>query len=665
MTTGAVPDAVLGRIGRYELVRRLGAGGMGEVFLARASGAAGFETEVCIKRILPHLAGKSDFVRRFIDEGKLVSRLRHAGIAQVLDLGEDQGTVFLAMEYIDGHDLRDLMRLAKAANTPPSPELLVWILCRILDALDYAHRQTVIHRDVSPSNVMVGRTGNVKLVDFGLARAADRLSLSQSGAIQGKFSYMSPEQAAGKSLDARSDQFSVGVMAWELFAGARPFDGKSDLDTLERIRKETAPELHETAPGVPPEVAEGVAKLLAKRPGDRFEDAEAARKAFASYLATRGATPGARDLADWVAQVEEALPKAATGTGLSLDSALELGLAAGGLGSVTRTAPAPDEVAAKLEGGTPESSEPAHVNDPSVAPANPVPVQLDTVDSGPISTSTPSVMVQRTSRAAMVLLVVFNVLLLAAVGVLLYRLGLSDEPPGPTERPEAGRATDRAAVSPVGPVLDVVTGQPDAAASPSDAAESSDTKSVTTSTAPDATPTVPLQSPAGSVLGSALAGLSPPAAPATRPEATPQGGRVKVSLTVSPKDATVAIRGYGSTIGPRTVVVPRGTTVRATISAKGYETKSVRVRADRDKTQTVKLVANAFGWVTFRFFPANASVSIDGKPLPTAGRNLVKRKLSVGKHRVTLSNGTARRTLPFEVKAERVTNLKTVRLNTP
>ncbi len=231
-------DIGLGHIGRYTLVRRLGAGGMGEVFLAEATGAAGFQTQVCIKRILPHLAGKADFMQRFIEEGKLVSRLRHAGIAQVLDLGEDSGTLFLAMEYVDGHDLRNLMRLARATDKRPPTEIAVWILCRVLEALDHAHRQGVIHRDVSPSNVMIGRAGDVKLVDFGLARAADRMSLSASGAVQGKFSYMSPEQAAGQPLDPRSDQFSVGVMGWELFVGRRPFDGGSDLATLDRIRSD-------------------------------------------------------------------------------------------------------------------------------------------------------------------------------------------------------------------------------------------------------------------------------------------------------------------------------------------------------------------------------------------------------------------------------------------
>ena len=223
----------LGRIGRYELLDRLGAGGMGEVFLARTTGTAGFEKQVVIKKILPHLANQEAFVRRFEAQGKLVVQLRHAGIAQVLDMGEDGGTIYLAMEYVEGRDLRELMRLSRGTGEDAPPELKVALLVQVLEALDHAHHCTdadgeplgIIHRDVSPSNIMVSGAGQVKLLDFGIARAADRLGLSVSGSVQGKFGYMSPQQAAGGALDARSDQFSVGVVAWELFAGERPFDG--------------------------------------------------------------------------------------------------------------------------------------------------------------------------------------------------------------------------------------------------------------------------------------------------------------------------------------------------------------------------------------------------------------------------------------------------------
>jgi serine/threonine protein kinase len=181
----------LARIGRYELLERIGVGGMGEVFLARTTGPGGFEKQVVIKKILPHLADNPSFVQRFTDEGRLVVQLRHAGIAQILDMGEEGGTTFIAMEHVDGRDLRDWLRLGRLAGLAPPVEVVVGVLIRILEALDYAHAKSgddgrslgIIHRDVSPSNVMISRSGEVKLVDFGIARATDRLGTSVSGAV--------------------------------------------------------------------------------------------------------------------------------------------------------------------------------------------------------------------------------------------------------------------------------------------------------------------------------------------------------------------------------------------------------------------------------------------------------------------------------------------------
>ena len=277
----------LGHIGRYELIARLGAGGMGEIFLARAVGSGGFEKQVVIKRILPHLAGDPDFVQRFVDEGKLVVQLRHGCIAQVLDMGEDAGATYIAMEHVDGRDLAELTRLARAGGVATPLPLLVTLLARLLEALDYAHHATdrdgrpmgIIHRDVSPSNVMISKAGEVKLLDFGIARAAERAHVTVSGAIRGKYNYMSPEQAKGGELDARSDLFSVGVVAWELLAGARPFDASSDLLTLDRVRFHDPGPLAAAAPDLPADVCAVVDKLLQKDPEARYDGAAAALRA--------------------------------------------------------------------------------------------------------------------------------------------------------------------------------------------------------------------------------------------------------------------------------------------------------------------------------------------------------------------------------------------------
>jgi serine/threonine protein kinase len=330
----------LGHIGRYELLTRLGVGGMGEVFHARATGAAGFEKYVVIKRILPHLAQDPIFVERFVAEGKLVVQLDHASIAQVYDLGEENGVPYLAMEYVDGRDLRELMVLARDPGLRPSVEIRAHLLVGILEALDYAHRVTdargeplgIIHRDVSPANVMVSRNGEVKLVDFGIARAATRTDLSLPGALQGKYAYMSPEQAEGNALDGRSDLFSVGVLAWELFVGARPFDGETDLATLDRIRSHDPGSLAEASPDAPPEVVDVVDRLLSKDPHGRPATAADAVKTLKGLFLRRGVLVSARDVAEWLQTTLQSLPPAQRqqpGGSMSLDDALGLPMGGG------------------------------------------------------------------------------------------------------------------------------------------------------------------------------------------------------------------------------------------------------------------------------------------------------------------------------------------------
>ncbi len=324
-------------VGRYELLSRIGTGGMGEVFLARSVGAGGFAKEVVIKRILPHLAKDEGFVQRFIEEGKLVVRLHHAGIAQVLDMGQDNGVFFIAMEHVDGKDLGELNRIAGAAQMRMPVPLVAHLLASLLDALDYAHRAKdaegrplgIIHRDVSPSNVMIAVTGEVKLLDFGIARATERLQASTTGAIRGKYSYMSPQQAAGAELDARSDLFSVGVIAWELLTGERPFDGSSDLLTLDRIRYHEPGALRDKVPTVPEDLAAIVEQLLAKQPEGRFANAHEAAQALRAHMVKSGKLATSRELAGWLEEVRASLPRGLrerSVQGLSVDELLRMSL---------------------------------------------------------------------------------------------------------------------------------------------------------------------------------------------------------------------------------------------------------------------------------------------------------------------------------------------------
>ena len=228
--------------GKYQLLRKLATGGMAEVWLAQQTGIEDFRRSVVIKRILPHLAEDAEFVQMFLNEAKIAARFSHPNIAQIFDLGRENGSYFIAMEYVHGEDLGRIMRKAWSAGQWLTKPLALRIIAEACQGLFYAHERVdestgrplrVVHRDVSPQNILVSFEGSVKLVDFGIAKAADQASLTRSGAIKGKFAYMSPEQASGKPLDHRSDIFALGLVLYELLTGVRPIKRENDLATLQ------------------------------------------------------------------------------------------------------------------------------------------------------------------------------------------------------------------------------------------------------------------------------------------------------------------------------------------------------------------------------------------------------------------------------------------------
>ena len=284
------PQPARGTVGRYHLLERLAAGGMGEVWLAAARGAAGFEKHVAIKRILPHLAADEDFVRRFIDEARIVVTLNHGNVVQVLDMGEEDGEYYIAMEYLSGRDLRAVLRRCTERGEPLGPDLALYVTTEVCRGLGYAHRKAddqgrelrIVHRDVSPSNVLLSWEGEVKVTDFGVASALGRLTDSLAGRLHGKISYMSPEQAAGEALDRRSDLYSAGIVCWEMLTGRRLFDGASDTEVLRKVQEGDVVPPSSVVPGLPPAVDGVVLRALARHRGDRYagmEDfAEAAQR---------------------------------------------------------------------------------------------------------------------------------------------------------------------------------------------------------------------------------------------------------------------------------------------------------------------------------------------------------------------------------------------------
>ncbi|MEC9072809.1 MAG: serine/threonine-protein kinase, partial [Myxococcota bacterium] len=373
--------------------------------------AAGFEKQVVIKRILPQLAGDERFVRRLLEEGKLQVQLQHSGIVQVLDLGESDGVPYLVMEYVDGRDLRDLFCLGQTCGIAPSPEVVVSILVHLLEALDYAHGATdssgeplgIIHRDVSPANVIINSRGEVKLADFGIARVADQHGLSMPGAVQGKFAYMSPEQASGQEIDPRSDQFSAGVMAWELLTGSRPFDGDTDMATLERIRTSEPGSLGDAWPQGAFEVVTVVDRLMARAPDERFSRASDASDELRAWLVGEGSLGDSRETAAWVQQVEDQrTADDRPSPVVSIEDALRLGL-----GSDSQTGQRPPTATASVHG---------------VPVTVPGPVShADGRSGGDSITAPPMTPPPRRRWHLISLLVGLNVLLLGSVAFLLLR----------------------------------------------------------------------------------------------------------------------------------------------------------------------------------------------------------------------------------------------------
>ncbi len=256
---------------RYDVLERIAVGGMAEVFLAKAYGSHGFEKTLAIKKILPELARDPEFEARFIAEAKVSVRLSHANVVQVLDFGRMGESLFIAMEYVDGLDLAAMQRKFKDEGRQIPLPAAFHIAIEIARALDYAHQHNVVHRDVSPSNILISRAGEVKIADFGIAVAASPHKGGGAGPrkIMGKWRYMSPEQARGDTLDTRSDMFSAASVMFELFTGQKLFPGDESDDIIENIEKMPIPRLASVRPGIPSRLDEVLAGPLSRKPIDR------------------------------------------------------------------------------------------------------------------------------------------------------------------------------------------------------------------------------------------------------------------------------------------------------------------------------------------------------------------------------------------------------------
>ena len=274
-------DALPQRIGRYSLLQRLAIGGMAELFLARVSGLEGFEKVVVLKRILPHLVADEDFVRMFVTEARLAARLDHPNVVHVHDIGREDGEYFFTMEYLHGEDLRRLLSTVRDKGMRLPLRHALSIVTQVAAGLHFAHEQVgfdgeplgIVHRDVSPSNVIVTYAGAVKVVDFGIAKAAGPTHASRLSSLKGKASYMSPEQCKARPLDRRSDVFSIGLLLFELVTGAPAFVAGNDLAVLNRVARADVPDPRMVWPQCPDALRAIIERAVAARPDDRYPTA--------------------------------------------------------------------------------------------------------------------------------------------------------------------------------------------------------------------------------------------------------------------------------------------------------------------------------------------------------------------------------------------------------
>ncbi|MCU0661527.1 MAG: serine/threonine protein kinase [Myxococcota bacterium] len=298
--------AVLERVGRYNLIYILGKGGMATVYMGQASGLAGFEKLVTVKVIHPHLAQERSFVNMFLDEARLSALIQHPNVAAVQEVGEQDGLLYMVGEFVEGQSLKTVIDKATQCSTRLSHPMAAYIASCVCDGLHAAHELAdedgrhlnLVHRDVSPPNMMISYQGFVKLIDFGVAQSRGRASHTDVGTIKGKMGYMAPEQLKGRSLDRRIDIFALGVTLYEVITGRHPFPGATGLERLNRIASGEYWPPRAVEPSVDPELERIIVKAMAHRREDRFANAAEMADALRQYLDSTGIAMGIEQVID-------------------------------------------------------------------------------------------------------------------------------------------------------------------------------------------------------------------------------------------------------------------------------------------------------------------------------------------------------------------------------
>ncbi|HYI00820.1 serine/threonine-protein kinase [Hyalangium sp.] len=294
------------QMGKYQLIHKLATGGMAEVFLAKAAGPMGFEKMLVVKRILPHLATEPAFVEMFLSEARLVAQLNHPNIVQIFDFGESEGTYFIAMEYIDGSNLREIIRRASGVSLSLPLAFCARVVSAACEGLAFAHDlrepatnlpMDIIHRDISPDNILLSRQGAVKVVDFGIAKAAGMSPHTQTGVLKGKLAYMPPEQLRNEPLDRRADVYALGIVLYELLTGLKPFMATSEAGMVQAILFELQVPVAQRRPEVPEVLQRILAQATAKDRERRYPDCASFQAELDEFIVSTGKPMGASQLA--------------------------------------------------------------------------------------------------------------------------------------------------------------------------------------------------------------------------------------------------------------------------------------------------------------------------------------------------------------------------------
>ncbi|ABF89972.1 serine/threonine protein kinase Pkn6 [Myxococcus xanthus DK 1622] len=410
------------QIGKYQLVRKLASGGMAEVFLAKAAGPRGFEKTLVLKRILPHLAEDAAFVEMFLGEARLAAQLEHPNIVQIFDFGEAEGSFFLAMEFIDGPNLRKLVKRAAEEALPPA--FCAKVVAAAAEGLAYAHEfrdvETgeplgLIHRDVSPDNILVSRQGAVKVVDFGIAKVAGQGHRTLTGVVKGKVAYMPPEQLQAKAMDRRVDVYALGVVLYELLTGKRPFDATTDVSVMQAILFESFIPVSARRPDVPVALQQVLDKALAKDRERRYADCRALQDDLERFVLSTGEPVGAYQIAQRIAQW---VPEVAAAPAMTPSQGGSKGAVASQAKADARSA---SMVSPPVDSTSPTTPMPRSLVAPvevpadSTSPTTPMPVaiggvvqaleprsspQQDTLQSYPVVVKTPALRADASARGA-------------------------------------------------------------------------------------------------------------------------------------------------------------------------------------------------------------------------------------------------------------------------